>query len=94
MYTFLISIATTMAQDNSSWPSSSAITSFGSGGSQPQHHKSASKTRVVIPVERVEVVQISDKDSRYSPKVGLNRLPVSFPDSTQTGPSERADTVN
>ncbi|KAJ9115963.1 hypothetical protein QFC22_005106 [Naganishia vaughanmartiniae] len=68
-------------QDTASYPSSSPISSFGSGGTA-HHNKTASMTRVVIPVERVEVVQISDKDSGYSPRVGLNRLPYNSSNST------------
>ncbi|KAJ9091855.1 hypothetical protein QFC21_007053 [Naganishia friedmannii] len=68
-------------QDSTSYPASSPISSFGSGGTA-QHKKTASMTRVVIPVERVEVVQISDKDSGYSPKTGLNRLPYNSSKST------------
>jgi hypothetical protein len=67
------------SQDTASYPSSSGISSFGSSGTAHHHyHKTASMTRVVIPVERVELVQISDKDSGYSPKIGLNRVPVSY----------------
>jgi hypothetical protein len=34
--------------------------------------------RVLIPLERTEVIAISDKDANYTPsRIGINRLPVS-----------------
>ncbi|KAI5449226.1 hypothetical protein NCC49_005205 [Naganishia albida] len=52
----------------------------------------SSYNRVVIPVERIEEIAISDKDTAYSlPKIGINRLPFSSSKSTLASSGQNSD---
>ncbi|KAJ9091371.1 hypothetical protein QFC20_007657 [Naganishia adeliensis] len=77
------SLANVMAILNAHALAAQSKDSLTSSQSDSVKHQSTSKNRVVIPVERTEVVAISNKDAAYSPaRIGLNRLPFSSSKST------------